>query len=77
MKKEVTTKEIIKKNRKARRTDSEKEAIEYEKFKNKVNRLTEYAHSKRVFARMEASKTKEEESRKAKKGAVVKTETTS
>ena len=77
MKKEVTTKEIIIKNRKATRTDSVKEAIEYEKFKNKVNRLTEYAHSKRMFARMEASKAKEEESRKAKKDAVVKTETAS
>ena len=49
---------------KRRLTKEEKEAIEYEKFKNKVNRLTEYAHDKRMFSRMEYQKKKEEESRK-------------
>lgn len=37
-------------------TKLEKEIKEYQKFKNKVTRLTPYAHDKRMFARMEAEK---------------------
>jgi len=47
-------------------TKEEKEAIEYQKFKNKVARLTPYAHDKRMFSRMEAEKLKEELANKKK-----------
>lgn len=45
-------------------TVEEKKAIEYKKFKNKVARLTPYAHDKRIFSRMEAQKLKNEQAKK-------------
>jgi hypothetical protein len=50
----------------------EKNAIECEKFKNKVNRLTEFVHYKRMFSRMEYQKRKRIEEAKTKKSAAVK-----
>lgn len=46
-------------------TREEHEAIVYEKFKKKKERLTEFVHYKRIFSRMEAQKRKETENRKA------------
>lgn len=48
-------------------TKEEKEAREYEKFQRKVSRLTPYAHTKRMFSRMEAEKIKEEQAKKPMK----------
>lgn len=45
-------------------TKAEKDAIEYQKFKNKVARLTPYAHDKRIFSRMEAQRLKDEQAKK-------------
>lgn len=42
----------------------EKEYINYQKFLKKVARLTEYAHTKRIFSRMEAQEKKKNELRK-------------
>ena len=53
-------------------TKEEKDAIEYKKFKDKVNRLTEFAHNKRMFSRMEYQKRKKMEEAKIKKNAAVK-----
>ena len=59
------------KEEKAKMTETElikKEAKNYEKFQSKVNRLTEYAHTKRMFARMDYQKRKEAEERKGAAG---------
>ena len=45
-------------------TKEEKEAINYNKFKKRVTRLTPYVHTKRMFSRMEAQLAKEELQRK-------------
>lgn len=46
-------------------TKEEKEAKNYEKFEAKVDRLTEYAHTKRMFSRMEYQQRKEAEEKKS------------
>lgn len=55
------------KEEKAKMTEAElikREAKNYEKFQSKVNRLTEYAHTKRMFSRMEYQQRKEAEEKK-------------
>jgi len=45
----------------------ERENRNYEKFQNKVNRLTEFVHDKRMFSRMEYQMEKRKEALKNKK----------
>ena len=56
--------EIIGENPKQTQEQIAKKLKNYEKFQAKVNRLTDYGHTKRMMARMEYQKAKEEESRK-------------
>lgn len=66
--------EIIGENPKQTQEQIEKKLKNYEKFQAKVNRLTDYGHTKRMMARMEYQKNKAAEE---KKHAAVKLETVS
>ena len=66
--------EIVGEDPKQTKEQIERKLRNYKKFQAKVTRLTEFAHVKRMMARMEYQKNKEEEDRKnaaAKKKTVV------